>query len=549
METRTPDPLLKRHIFERTGYVSYANCGLPYYIGGVIRSKGALTLQTPQGFRERFNIDVRTRQEVVGIDRASGTVTVKRLDDGTEYRESYDKLILAPGASPAVPDLPGVDDARVFTLRTVEDTYRIKEYIEEKRPKRAVVMGGGFIGIEVAENLVHAGIETVMLQRRDQILPPLDYDMACQIHGYLRKKGIDLRFRSSPERFSEKDGRLLVTLAGGEALTCDLAVIATGVTPDTDLARRAGLTLGEKGAIVTDDRMRTSDPDIYAAGDAVEVRQLVTGAPAVIPLAGPANKQGRIAADNICGIESRYRGSLGTSIIKIFDMTAASVGLNEKTARAAGVSYDKTVTYSASHATYYPGAGSMTLKTIFDPESGRILGAQIIGFSGVDKRIDVMAAAIRAGMTAGDLAELELAYAPPFSSAKDPVNMAGFVIENIRGGIMKQIHWNDVESLPRDGSVTLLDVQDPREFSAGHIDGAVSIPLDELRGRVSELDAAKPVYVNCYSGMRSYVACRMLTGLGFDCYNLAGGWRFYAKAAGNAPASAAGAFPCGAAPF
>lgn len=532
-------------MFERTGYVSYANCGLPYYIGGVIVNKRALTLQTPQSFRARFNIDVRTHSEVTAIDRAAKTVTVRSLGDGTEYTERYDKLILAPGASAYIPQIPGADGPRVFTLRTVEDTFRIKDFIEKNRPVRAVIMGGGFIGLEMAENLTHAGIQTVLLQRRDQVLPPLDYDMACELHAHMREKGVDLRFRTTPERFTEKDGRLLVDLNGGETLECDMAVLAVGVRPDTALAKAAGLALGAKDAIVTDAHMRTSDPDIYAAGDAVEVRELVSGEQTVIPLAGPANKQGRIAADNICGIASVYKGSLGASICKLFDMTAASVGLNEKTAQAAGIRYDKTVNYSASHATYYPGAENMTVKTLFDPENGRVLGAQITGFSGVDKRIDVMAAAIRSGLTAADLTELELSYAPPFSSAKDPVNMAGFIIENVRAGIVKQYHWHDVAQLPRDGSVTLLDVREECELADGGFPGAVNIPLNQLRGRAGELPAGKPVYVNCYSGLRSYIACRMLTGMGFDCYNLSGGWRFYSFAMQNAKSAPGAECPCG----
>lgn len=534
-------------IFERSGYVSYANCGLPYYVGGVIQDRKALSLQTPQSFRARFNIDVRTLSEVTVIDRAEKTVTVRDLRGGTEYREGYDKLILAPGAGAVRTGLPGEDDERIFTLRTMEDTFRIKAFIKERRPKRSVIIGGGFIGLEMAENLMHAGVETVMLQRRDQILPPLDYDMVCELHAHMREKGVDLRFFTSPERFSEEDGRLLVALKGGEKLGCDMAVLAVGVVPDTKLAADAGLKLGQKGAIVTNTHMQTSDPDIYAAGDAVEVRHLVTGAGTLIPLAGPANKQGRIAADNICGIASEYKGSLGTSILKLFDMTAASAGLNEKTAKAAGIPYDKTVNFSASHAIYYPGAENMTIKTLFDPGSGRILGAQITGYAGVDKRIDVMAAAIRAGMTAAELSQLELAYAPPFSSAKDPVNMAGFIIENVRGGLVKQLHWQDVEALPRDGSITLLDVREPGEYTEGHIDGALNIPLNRLRDRAGELDKSKPVYVNCYSGLRSYIACRVLTGLGFDCYNLSGGWRFYGYVMQNKRCEKGG-YPCGQGP-
>lgn len=531
-------------MFERGGYVSYANCGLPYYVGGVIEDREDLTLQSPQSLKARYNLDVRINSEVTSIDRGRKCVTVRPTDGGAEYEESYDSLILAPGARAFVPDVPGVGLPGVFTMRTVEDALAMREFVEKKKPGRAVVVGGGFIGLETAENLIHAGVLVTLLQRRAQVMPPLDGDMAAELHTHLVKKGVDLRFFTPFDGVEERGNGLAVLVGEQEPIECGMVVLAVGVEPDTALARNAGLELGPKGSIVTDAHMRTSDPEIYAAGDAVVVRSFVSGKPALIPLAGPANKQGRIAADNICGVASEYRGTLGSTVIKVFDMTAASAGLNEKEAKAAGIAYDKTVNYSASHAGYYPGGQNMTIKTLFDPESGRILGAQITGFDGVDKRLDVMAEAIRNGLTAADLEELELCYAPPYSSAKDPVNMVGFTIENVRRGLVKQFHWHDAASLPRDGSVTLLDVRSPGEFAGGHIEGAVNIPLDELRSRLSELDAAKPVYVNCFSGMRSYVACRILTGNGFDCYNLSGGWRFYSAVTRGQADS--GRFPCGA---
>ena len=523
-------------ILERSGYVSYANCGLPYYIGGVIEKKQALTLQTKESFWNRFHIDVRLNNEALSIDRERKTVRVRRLLDGSEYEETYDKLILSPGAKALRPPLPGIDSPRIFTLRTVEDTFAIREQIERTKPENAVVIGGGFIGLEMAENLIHAGVKTTLLQRGDQVMAPLDYDMACQIHSYLRGRGVDLRLNQTVTGFYEEDGRLYTQLEGREAVGADLAILAIGVAPETHLAKETGLSLGIRESILVNERMETSDPDIYAVGDAVQVRHFVSGADSLIALAGPANKQGRIAADNICGRDSRFDGSQGSSIIRLFDMTAASTGLNEKAATAAGIPWEAVVTYSASHAAYYPGATDMTVKTLYNPENGRILGAQIVGFDGVDKRIDVLATAIRAGMTGEDLEELDLAYAPPYSSAKDPVNMAGFVIGNIRSGLLKQFNWKDLEELQKqrgEGKITLLDTRTEREYAQGHFQGSVNIPLDELRERLSELDPQKPVYVNCHSGLRSYLACRILTGNGFECYNFSGGYRFYEYIAGD----------------
>ncbi len=514
-------------VFERSGFISYANCGIPYYIGDVIVDQEELTLQTPESFFARFRVDMRVRYEVTGIDPDKKTVSVKNLVTGDEFEESYDKLILSPGARPTQPRLPGVGLDRLFTLRTVEDTLRIKEYIDKNHPKSAVLAGGGFIGLELAENFRELGMEVTIVQRPRQLMNPFDADMAAFIHAEMIRHGIKLALGHTVEGFEENEGGVDVLLKDEQPIHADMVVLAIGVTPDTELAKKAGLKLGIKESIVVNDRMETSVPDIYAVGDAVQVRHYVTGKDALISLAGPANKQGRIAADNICGGDSRYAGSQGSSVIKVFNMTAAVTGINETNARKEGLSVDKIILSPMSHAGYYPGGKVMTMKVIFEKETYRLLGAQIVGSEGVDKRIDVLAAAIHAGMTATELKELDLAYAPPYSSAKDPVNMAGFMIENISNGILKQFHLEDVETLPRDGSVTLLDVRTTGEYRCGHIDGFRNIPVDELRERLDELEKEKPVYVVCQSGLRSYIATRILAGHGYNAYNFSGGFRFY----------------------
>lgn len=514
-------------VFERSGFISYANCGLPYYIGDVIVDQEELTLQTPESFFARFRVDMRVRYEVTGIDPDKKTVSVKNLVTSDEFEESYDKLILSPGARPTQPRLPGVGLDRLFTLRTVEDTLRIKEYIDKNHPKSAVLAGGGFIGLELAENLRELGMEVTIVQRPRQLMNPFDADMAAFIHAEMIRHGIKLALGHTVEGFEENEGGVDVLLKDEQPIHADMVVLAIGVTPDTELAKKAGLKLGIKESIVVNDRMETSVPDIYAVGDAVQVRHYVTGKDALISLAGPANKQGRIVADNICGGDSRYAGSQGSSVIKVFNMTAAVTGINETNARKEGLSVDKIILSPMSHAGYYPGGKVMTMKVIFEKETYRLLGAQIVGSEGVDKRIDVLAAAIHAGMTATELKELDLAYAPPYSSAKDPVNMAGFMIENISNGILKQFHLEDVETLPRDGSVTLLDVRTTGEYRCGHIDGFRNIPVDELRERLDELEKEKPVYVVCQSGLRSYIATRILAGHGYNAYNFSGGFRFY----------------------
>ena len=515
-------------VFERSGYISYANCGLPYYIGGVIEDAGELTLQTPESFFARFRVQMKVLHEVTAIHPDRKTVSVTNLQTGERFEESYDKLLLSPGAKPTQPRFPGADSDRLFTLRTVEDTLRIRAYIDEHHPRSAVLAGGGFIGLELAENLRELGMDVTIVQKPMHLMTPFDADMAALIHGEMRQHGVKLALGHTVEGFAQRDGGMDVLLQDAAPLHADMVILAIGVTPDTGLAKDAGLELGVRGSIAVSDRMETSVPDIYAVGDAVQVRHFVTGQDALIALAGPANKQGRIAADNICGGDSRYTGSQGSSVLKVFDMTAALTGLNETQAAAAGLDADAVILSPMSHAGYYPGGRVMTMKVIFEKETYRLLGAQIVGFEGVDKRIDVLATAIRAGMKATELKDLELAYAPPYSSAKDPVNMAGFMVDNIARGLLRQWHLADADSLPRDGSVTLLDTRTPGEYSAGHIEGFINIPVDDLRERLHELDRTKPVYVICQSGLRSYIACRILAGHGFDCYNFSGGYRFYA---------------------
>ena len=516
-------------IFEKSNYISYANCGLPYYIGGEITDREELTLQTPESFYSRFRINVFVRHEVLSIDTAAKTVKVKNRDSGEVLSCNYDKLVLSPGARPIKPPFLGSDDERIFTLRNVEDTFRIKDYLTAKAPKRAVVVGGGFIGIEVAENLVRLGIDVTLVEAAPQLMAPFDEDMAAFIHTEVRRNGVKLKLGAAVESFVNEEGGLGVRIKGGEEIVADMAVIAIGVAPDTALAKEAGLELGIKGSIVVNDRMETSAPDVYAVGDAAEIKNFVTGKPALISLAGPANKEGRIAADNICGKDSRYGGGQGSSVIKVFRLTAAATGVNERTAKLEGIDADKVILSPMSHAGYYPGGKIMTMKVLFERGTYRLLGAQIVGYEGVDKRIDVLATAIRAGMKATELVELDLAYAPPYSSAKDPVNMAGFMIENIRDGLVGQWYYDEVTSLKRDGSVTLLDVRTEEECAAsGIIEGFVNIPVDVLRERIDEIPLGKPVYVICQSGLRSYVAARILAGRGYDVYNFAGGYRYYA---------------------
>lgn len=531
-------------VFERSGYISYANCGLPYYVGDVITDKDELTLQSPAGFKHRFNIDVKIRHEVTAIDKANKTVKVKNLESGEEFEESYDKLVLAPGAKPFVPDIPGAYSEKIFSVRTVEDTFAIKKYIQKKQPKSAVVIGGGFVGVEMAENLSALGIKVTLAEAAKQLLSPFDGDMAAFIHAEVRRHGINLLLGKGVKGFAEKEGMLEVYIDGEKTLRTDMAIMAVGVTPETSLAEKAGLELGLRKSIAVNERMETSAKDIYAVGDAVQVKNFVTGEYFLAALAGPANKQARIAADNICGIKSEYKGAQGSSVVKVFDITAASTGINERTAEKSGIKYDKVILSPMSHAGYYPGGKVMTVKVLFEKESFRLLGAQIVGYDGVDKRTDVFATAARAGLDARELKDIDLAYAPPYSSAKDPVNMAGFMIDNVANGTLKQWFVEDEKNLPRDGSVTLLDTRTPGEYKRGHVKDFINIPVDELRGRLDEIEKDKPVYVICQSGLRSYIASRILEGNGYTAYNFAGGFRFY-DAVMNDKALIEKEFPCG----
>lgn len=529
-------------VFERTHYVSYANCGLPYYIGEVITDKEELTLQTPESFWMRFRIHIKVRHEVEKINVEKKTVTVKNLETGEQFEESYDKLILSPGAKAVMPK--GAEGKeRVFQLRTVEDTYRIYDFVKEKQPKNVVIVGGGFVGIELAENLHELGIQVTIAQRPDHLLSPIDYDMASFVHAKMRKKGIPVLLKKSVEEVRQSEDKVQIQFQDG-VLETDMAIMAIGVTPDSSLAKEAGLALGQKGSILVNDRMETSEKDIYAVGDAIEVTHYITGKKAVISLAGPANKQGRIVADNVCGGDSRFKGSQGSFVIKIFDLTVAATGINETMAKQAEIDYDKVYLSPMSHAGYYPGGTVMTLKVLFEKNTYKLLGAQIVGNEGVDKRIDVLATAMHAGLTGLQLKDLDLAYAPPYSSAKDPVNMAGFMIENIATGKVKQYFWDDRKELEEKENAIFLDTRTYGEVKRGMAEGYRHIPVDELRDRIEELEKGKPVYVMCQSGLRSYIACRILEQYGYECYNFAGGYRLYSSVTAEKEA-AVKAMPCG----
>lgn len=513
-------------LFERGSYISFANCALPYYIGGEITDKNALTVQTVQSFTARFNVDVRIHSNVTAIHPDTKTVSVHDTQNNRVYEESYDSLVLSPGAEPVRPPIEGIQSERVFTLRSIPDTFAIKEFIEKKHARSAAIVGGGFIGIEMAENLKRAGLEVTLIEMADQVIAPVDYDIACEVHAHLQEKGVRLQLNSALSSVSDTGSALDIQLTSGN-VKADMMILAIGVNPESALAHAAGLKLSPKGAIVVDEHMRTSDPSIYALGDAVQIKDFVSEQDGYVPLAGPANKQARIVADVICGVPSSYCGTQGSSIIKAFDLTVGATGINEKTAKRLGIAYEKSFTYSSNHASYYPGAQSMSIKTLYDPQSGSILGAQIVGREGVDKRLDVFATAIRARMKAADLAQLELSYAPPYNSAKDPVNIAGFVIENIRSGRMNIFHWHDVKALTADDTLTLLDVRTPAEYERSHVEGWLNFPLDDIRKRLGELDKTKPVYLMCQIGLRGYIASRILVQHGFTVYNLSGGYRLY----------------------
>ena len=513
-------------LFEKGEYISFANCGLPYYIGEVIQEKDKLVVQTPEAMKKRFNIDVRINSEVTRIIPDKKTIEVYNNKDNSTYTEIYDKLILSPGAEPIRPPLPGIESDRVFTLRNIPDTYRIKDYVDSMKPKRAVVVGAGFIGLEVAENLHAKGIKVTVVELAEHVIGPLDLDMAALVHQHMKSKDVEFYLKDGVKSLNNTKTFTVVELSSGRSLKADMVILGIGVKPESKLAVDAGLKLGKTGGILVDENMLTSNPDIYAVGDAVEVKDYVSGNPALIPLAGPANKQGRIAANNICGIEEKYEGTQGTSIVKVFDITVAITGNNEKILKRNNIEYEKSFTHSGSHAGYYPGAIPMAIKLIFDKKNGKVLGSQIIGYEGVDKRIDVIATAIRAGMTVYDLEKLELAYAPPYSSAKDPVNIAGYTASNILKGDSEIFHWDEVSSIDRSKSL-LLDVRDEMEVSLGAIDGAVNIPLNELRNRLDELPKDKELLVFCQVGLRGYVAYRILKQKGYKVRNLSGGYKTY----------------------
>lgn len=517
-------------LFERGKYVSYANCGLPYYIGDTINNREKLFVQTAKGFTDRFRIDIRTEQEVTAIRPDKKEVEIKNLSTGETYTETYDKLVLSPGAEPLRPSIEGIGSKKIFTLRNVPDTDTIKNYVNTENPKRAIVVGGGFIGLEMAENLHDLGIQVDVVEMANQVMAPLDFSMAAIVHRQLTDKGVGLHLEDGVSRFEEKDGGVTVHLRSGKQIATDMVLLSIGVRPETKLAKDAGLAIGERGGITVNDYMQTSDANIYALGDAVEVRHLVTGQPALIPLAGPANKQGRIVADNIVfGNKKKYPGSIGTSIAKVFDLTVAAAGANAKLLQQNNIPYISSYTHGASHAGYYPGAVPLSIKILFAPENGKLLGAQIVGFNGVDKRIEMLAQVIQRGGTVHDLAELEHAYAPPYSSAKDPVNMAGFVAENILNKKSQIIQWRELAELPAD--TIRIDVRTHDEYKLGTIPGFINIPVDELREHLDELPKEKPIVVTCAVGLRGYLAYRILVQNGFKhVRNLSGGYKTWSVA-------------------
>ncbi|HHF2986453.1 TPA: FAD-dependent oxidoreductase [Vibrio alginolyticus] len=530
-------------MFERGPFVSFANCGLPYHIGGDIQERSKLLLQTPESFLARFNVDVRVMNEVVSINRQDKTVTVKNLLDGSEYQESYDFLLLSPGAGPVVPPIPGIDNPLTHSLRNIPDMDRIIKTIETNKVEHATVVGGGFIGLEMMEAFHQLGIKTTLVEMADQVMTPVDREMAGFAHAEIREKGIDLKLgvalesvkfvpnkhvasfdSGESEKHQHLEGELELTLNNGERLTTDILIMAIGVRPETKLAKEAGLEIGALGGICTNEYMQTNDPSIYAVGDAVEEKDFVTGEQTLVPLAGPANRQGRMAADNMLGRKETYQGTQGTAICKIFDLAVASTGKNEKQLKHAGVEYEKVYVHTASHASYYPGAEVVSFKMLFDPKSGKIFGAQAVGKDGIDKRIDVMAVAQRAGMTVEQLQHLELTYAPPYGSAKDVINQAAFVANNIIKGDAIAIHYDEIDKLSE--NQVLLDVRNPGELeSVGYLEGAINIPVDQLRHRMNELPKDKEIVIYCQVGLRGNVAYRQLVNNGYKARNLIGGYR------------------------
>lgn len=531
-------------LFERGKYVSYANCGLPYYIGGTIAQRSKLFVQTVKGFTDRFRIDIRVEQEVTAIHPEKRLIEIKRLDSGETYTETYDKLVLSPGAEPLRPNIEGIDSKKIFTLRNVPDTDAVKNHIDTVHPSRAVVVGGGFIGLEMAENLHQRGLHVDVVEMANQVMAPLDFSMAAIVHRHLTDKGVGLYLEDGVVRFEEQDDKMIVHLRSGRQIATDMVLLSIGVRPEIRLAQQAGLTIGERKGIVVNQYMQTSDPDIYALGDAVEVMHLITGKPALIPLAGPANKQGRIVADNIVfGNNQTYRGSMGTSVAKIFDLTVATAGANAKLLKANNIEYISSYTHGSSHAGYYPNAVPLSIKILFSPTDGRLFGAQVVGFEGADKRIEMFAQVIQRNGTVYDLTQLEHAYAPPYSSAKDPVNMAGYVAENILSGKSRIIHWREIDSLPAD--TVRIDVRTREEFRMGTIPGFRNIPVDELREHLGELPSDKPIVVTCAVGLRGYLAYRILVQNGFkDVRNLSGGYTTWRTATDKCSSGNSGSGCC-----
>ncbi|MUK75554.1 CoA-disulfide reductase [Aliivibrio fischeri] len=516
-------------MLERGPFVSFANCGLPYHIGGDIKDRDNLLLQTPDSFLARFNVDVRVMNEVISINRSEKTITIKNLVDNTEYQESYDFLLLSPGAGPIVPPIPGINNSLTFSLRNVPDMDRIIASMRDNKPQHATVVGGGFIGLEMMEAFHQLGIKTTLLELADQVMTPVDREMAGFVHKEIKDKGIDLRLGSALQEVVETETGLTLSLSTGEALDTNLLIMAIGVKPETKLANEAGLQLGELGGIYTNDQLQTSDPFIYAVGDAIEEKDFVTGNQTLVPLAGPANRQGRMAADNMLGRNESYQGTQGTAICKVFDLAIASTGKNEKTLKREGISYEKAFVHTASHASYYPGAEIVSFKLLFSPETKKILGAQAVGKDGIDKRIDVIAVAQRAGMTVDQLEHVELTYAPPFGSAKDVINQAAFVANNLIKGDTKAIHFDEVDHLNE--NQILLDVRNPAELiNVGYIKGAMNIPVDQLRQRLHELPKDKEIIIYCQVGLRGNVAYHQLVNNGFKARNLIGGYRTYSFA-------------------
>ena len=514
-------------MLERGEHISFANCGLPYFVSGEIQSRDKLLLQTPERFSQRFRVDVRVKNEVMSVDRDTKTVEVLDHDTGRTYRQPYDKLVLSPGAEPVRPPLPGMDSPRIFSIRTVADAEKIRGFVEDNDPHDAVVVGGGFIGLEMAENLSHMGIHVTLIEMADQVMLAFDPEMAEWIHQHLRLRGVELLLGGPVEGFEEtEEGQLGVSIAGGGKIACDFVISAIGVKPETELATKAGLAIGQHRGILVNEYLQTSDENIYAIGDVIEIEDRVLGGQRLVPLAGLANKQGRLAADHMFGKRVSFPGAFGTSIVRVFDLSVTSTGANEKNLKAKRISYQKSYTHPASHAGYYPGAVPMVMKLLFSPNSGRILGVQIVGIDGVDKRIDVLATALHAGMSVHDLTELELAYAPQYGTGKDAVNIAGYVASNIVEGDVEVFHADELEKSVRDGGF-LLDVRTVGEFRRGHIEGATNIPIDEIRDRLGELPRDKTLLVYCLTGIRSYYVCRTLKLDRYRAVNFSGGYMVY----------------------